>query len=121
MTEPEPAEEKEPTSQELEQTDAEVSRGLHLLGRILFKKYRLTRGVPEARDMRAFLLNIYTSYSMARSVERQEALTKDMHKQSTRMSWLTVAILILTAAVAGPQVWRIVCGLCNAFSEISWR
>ena len=115
MTEPEPTEEKEPTPKELQEIDNAMRRNLHLLGRGLFKKYRITHGVPSQRDIQAFLLNMAASYSTARSVERQEALMNQMHgtmnqmhEESERMTSLTRCIKIMTGAVLMVAVLQLV-------------
>ena len=115
MTEPEPTEEKEPTPEELQSIDTAMRRNLHLLGRTLFKQYQITHGVPEDGNTRARLLNMSASYSIARSVERQEALMNQMHgtvsqmqKESERMTNLTTWVTRLTASVLVVAVLQLV-------------
>ena len=99
MTNDEPTQEKEPSPEELQEIDAGMRRNLYLLGRTLFEKYRITHNVPENHRIRSFLVSASTSYVTARSVERQEALMNQMHKESERMTRLTRWVTILTGAV----------------------
>ena len=108
MTEPEPTQEKELTVEELEEIDAGIRRKVYIFGRMLCDNYRLDHGVPKDDKKRALLLNMFASYSTARSVERQEVLMKDMRKESKRMTWLTWAVVILTAVVLVVAVLQVI-------------
>ena len=106
MTEPEQTQEEELTAEKLEEIDAGIRRKLYLFGRMLSEEYQMTHKVPEDNNTRGFLLNMFASYSTARSVERQEVLVKQMHEESERMTSLTRCIKIMTGAVLVVAVFQ---------------
>ena len=131
MREPEPTEQKKLTAEDLQKIDAEIRRKLYLFGTMLSEEYQMTHKVPKDNETRAFLLNMFASYSTARSVERQEGLMNQMHgtmnqmhRESERMTHLTRHIKILTVTVvilsivqiampALKQLWQIVSNFCG--------
>lgn len=75
--------------------------------------FEKTSGAPKDLSTLVALVGAFALYVSVRSAERLEEVSERIHKESKRMTILTISIVVLTVVVAylsAIQVWSILTG-----------